>query len=414
MNKRRVVVTGLGAVSSIGIGKDEFWKASVEGRSGVKEIDFFDASIFSSKIASYVSNFEPLDFIEKSVAKRTDRFVHLGLAATRLAIEDSGLKMDSLDKSRVGTIIGSGLGGVLFHEEQILAGYEKGVHRLNPHCVPRISPNAVSGQIAIMFNAQGPNMVISTACSSGNIAIGEAFRKIQYGEADICLTGGVEAPLTQFTFGAYDAMRVLSKRNHAPKEASRPFDKDRDGFVLGEGGGALILEELEFALKRGAKIYAELGGYSLNSGAYNMVIPKPEADDIAKVMLDSIRDASLEIGDIDYINAHGTSTLQNDRAESKAIKDIFKDKALDVNISSTKSMIGHTIAASGAFETIICCLAIENNIIPPTINYTTQDPECDLNYTPNIAVKKTVNNCITNSFGFGSSNSCLILKRFII
>ncbi|MBF0473525.1 MAG: beta-ketoacyl-[acyl-carrier-protein] synthase family protein, partial [Nitrospirae bacterium] len=293
-----------------------------------------------------------------------------------------------------------------------LAGYEKGVHRLNPYCVPRISPNAVSGQIAIRFNAQGPSMVISTACSSGNIAIGEAFRKIQYGEADICITGGVEAPLTQFTFGAYDAMRVLSKRNSAPIEASRPFDKDRDGFVLGEGGGMLFLEELHSALKRGAKIYAELGGYSLNSGSYNMVIPKPEADDIAKVMIDSIKDAQLEISDIDYINAHGTSTLQNDKAESKAITDVFKERAKEVNISSTKSMIGHTIAASGALETIICCLVIENNIIPPTINYHTPDPDCDLNYTPNTAVKKTVNNCITNSFGFGSSN-CLIIKRFI-
>jgi 3-oxoacyl-[acyl-carrier-protein] synthase II len=208
-------------------------------------------------------------------------------------------------------------------------------------------------------------------------------------------------------------MRVLSKRNSAPKEASRPFDKDRDGFVLGEGGAILILEELSLALKRGARIYAELGGYSLNSGAYNMVIPKPEADDIAKVMIDSIKDASLDTGDIDYINAHGTSTLQNDKAESKAIRDVFKDRAKDINISSTKSMIGHTLGASGGLETIICCLVIENNIIPPTINYHTPDPECDLNYTPNTAVKKQVNNCITNSFGFGSNNSCLILKRLI-
>lgn len=413
MTKRRVAVTGLGVVSSIGIGKEEFWKSSILGRSGVKPIDFFDASLFSSKIASYVHSFEPLDFIEKSIAKRTDRFVHFGLAAARLAIDDSGLKLDTLDKNRIGTIIGSGLGGILFHEEQILAGYEKGVHRLNPFCVPRVSPNAVSGHIAIVFNTQGPNMVISTACSSGNIAIGEAFRKIQHGETDICITGGVEAPLTQFTFGAYDAMRVLSKRNHAPEEASRPFDQGRDGFVLGEGGGILILEELNSAQKRGAKIYAELGGYSLNSGAYNMVIPKPEADDIAKVMSNALLDASLKPNDIDYINAHGTSTLQNDKAETKGIKDVFGERAKDINISSTKSMIGHTIAASGALELIICALVIENNIIPPTINYQTPDPECDLNYTPNTAVKKTVTNCISNSFGFGSSNSCLILKKFI-
>ena len=410
--KRRVVITGLGVVASNGIGKDEFWKANLEGKSGVDLIKDFDVSLFDSKIAGQVKNFNPTDFIPKEVAKRVDRFVHLGLASCKLALDDSRLKLNKEDRTRIGVIIGSGLGGVLFHEEQILAGYEKGLHRLNPLCVPRITPNAVASHIAIQYNFLCPNMVISTACSSGTIAIGEATRKIQNDEADICVTGGAEAPLTQFTFGAYDALRVLSQRNSSPQEASRPFDEKRDGFVLGEGGACLVLEELNHAKKRGAHVYAEIRGFSCNSGAYHMVMPDSSGKDIIKVMIDSLRDANIKPSGIDYINAHGTSTKVNDRIETRAIKEVFSDRAYKIPISSTKSMVGHTIGAAGAIETVVSCLAIKNQIAPPTINYKHKDPECDLDYVPCQSRKAKINTVLSNSFGFGSNNACLILRGY--
>ncbi len=414
MTRCRVVITGLGVVAPNGIGKEEFWQANIEGRSGVDLIKDFDTSNLGSKIAAQVKNLDPLKYISKEVAKRVDRFVYLGLASTRMALEDSKLNLEKEDRNRIGAIIGSGLGGVPFHEEQILAGYEKGVHRLNPLCVPRISPNAVSSHIAIQYGLLGPNMVISTACASGTHAIGEAFRKIQNGEIDICVSGGAEAPLTQFTFGAYDALKVLSKRNGSPQEASRPFDKERDGFVLGEGADILILEELTHALKRNAHIYAEIIGYASNSGAYHIVMPEPDGKDASRVMSQCLKDANLKPKDIDYINAHGTSTQANDKAETKAIKEVFADYAYKIPISSTKSMIGHTIGAAGAIEALVCALVIENNLIPPTINYKHKDPDCDLDYVPNQARSAKVNIALSNSFGFGSCNACLILKRYKI
>ncbi len=412
MKKRRVVITALGVVSSVGIGKDEFWQANLEARSGVTAISDFDASLFNSRISSAVKNFNPEDYINRDTAKKADRFVHLGLAATKLAFDDLSADLTKTDRTRIGVIYGSGLGGVLFHEEQILKGYDKGTHRLHPLCVPRITPNAVASQIAIYFNLLGPNMVISNACASGTNAIGEAYRKIQYGDADMVITGGAEAPLTEFTFGAYDAMRVLSKRNSEPQAASRPFDRERDGFVLAEGAATLILEDLKHALKRRAHIYAEITGYFSNSGAYHMAIPQPEGRDIGLAMRGVLKDARLKPKNIDYINAHGTSTTLNDKVETKAIKDVFGKAAYKVPVSSTKSMVGHAIGAAGAIEAVACCLAIETQLVPPTINYQNPDPDCDLDYVPGQPRQAKLKNVLSNSFGFGSNNACLVFRKF--
>jgi 3-oxoacyl-[acyl-carrier-protein] synthase II len=411
MVKRRVVVTGLGIVAPNGIGKEAFWQANVNGISGVSVLRHFDTSALNSKIAASIYDFDPARFMAPSVVRRTDRFVHLGIAASRLALLDSGLNLGSEDPKRIGCIIGSGLGGVLFHEDQIERACEKGLNRLSPQCVSRISPNAVSGHIAIEFGLRGPNMTISAACASGTIALGEAFRKIEAGGMDLAFAGGAEAPLTRFTFGAYCSMRALSRRNDSPQEASRPFDGGRDGMVLGEGAGMLILEERSRAINRGAPIYAEVIGYANNSGAYHMVMPTEDGHDVAEVMLAVVQDAGLDLKDIHYINAHGTSTEAGDKAETRAVKALFGDYAYAIPISSTKSMIGHTIGAAGAIEAGVCCLAIRSGIIPPTINYREKDPECDLDYVPNHARAARVENVLSNSFGFGSCNACLALKR---
>jgi 3-oxoacyl-[acyl-carrier-protein] synthase II len=411
MDKRRVVITGLGVVAPNGIGKEAFWQANVNGISGVSVLRHFDTSALSTKIAASIYDFDPAQFMAPSVVRRTDRFAHLGIAATRLALLDSGLNLGSEDPKRIGCIIGSGLGGVLFHEDQIERAFEKGLGRLSPQCVPRISPNAVSGHIAIEFGLRGSNMTISAACASGTIALGEAFRKIEAGGMDLAFAGGAEAPLTRFTFGAFCSLRVLSKRNDSPQEASRPFDGDRDGMVLGEGAGVLVLEELSHALNRGAPIYAEVIGYGNNSGAHHMVMPLEDGRDVAEVMLAAVRDAGLDLKDIHYINAHGTATEAGDKAETRAVKALFGEYAYAIPISSTKSMIGHTIGAAGAIEAGVCCLAIQSGIIPPTINYREKDPECDLDYVPNHARAARVENVLSNSFGFGSCNACLVLKR---
>ncbi|MCP4667861.1 MAG: beta-ketoacyl-ACP synthase II [Deltaproteobacteria bacterium] len=412
MKKRRVVITGLGIVAPNGIGIDDFWEANINGRSGIDRITFFDIANFKTKIAAEVKDLDPTIYMPKKVARSVDRFVHLGLASAKMAIEDSGIDLEKEDKERVGVIIGSGLGGVLFHEEQIAVALERGPHRGNPLCVPKITPNAVGGNIAIQYGLLGPNFVISTACASGNHAIGEAFRKIQHDEADVILSGGAEAPLTRFTFGAFYAMRVLSRSERAPQEVSRPFDRERNGFVMGEGSAVLILEELGRALERSAHIYGEIVGYGLTSGAYHMALPQPDGEDSARAMMSALKDGGVEPSETDYINAHGTSTVPNDRAETKAIKKVFGDEARKIPVSSTKSMIGHTIGAAGAIETVVCCLAMENQIIPPTINYEYPDPECDLDYVPNEARNAQLDIVLCNSFGFGSVNACILLKRF--
>ncbi len=411
MKKHRVVITGLGVIASNGIGKDEFWKANIQGKSGISSITCFDTTYLDSKIAGQVKNFDPAQYMPEDLVKRVDRFVHLGLSAATMAVNDSKLDTLKEDKDRIGVMIGSGLGGALFHEEQMMTAFDKGSHRLNPLGVPKVTPNAVSSHIAIYYGFFGPNMVISTACASGTHAVGEAFRKLQYGEVDICLTGGAEAPLTEFTFGSYCALRVISKRNDVPSEASRPFDKNRDGFVLSEGAGILILEELNHALKRGAPIYAEVIGYAANSGAHHIVMPDSSGQDATKVMRMALRDAGMEDKSVDYINAHATSTLANDRAETKAIKEVFGQSAYRIPVSSTKSMIGHSIGAAGGIEAVVCALSIKHQFIPPTINLTQADPQCDLDYVPNQGRQAQLNTVLSNSFGFGNCNACLVFKK---
>lgn len=413
MFKRRVVITGVGVVAPNGIGKQEFWQANISGVSGVEKITAFDVSNLDSKIYAPVKDFSHLNYIPKEESRKVDRFVHLGLASTKMALDDSGLDLEKVDLDRFGVIIGSGLGGSLFHEEQMLAAYEKGSHRLNARCVPRISPNAVASHIAIQYGLLGPNMVISNACASGTYALGQAFRSIQNNDMDSCISGGAEAPLSEFNFGAYCVLKVLSRRNDSPQEASRPFDKQRDGFVLGEGSAMLVLEELKYALKRNARIYAEIIGYGANSGAYHIVMPEPTGRDAVKAMCSALKDAGLKPQDIDYINAHGTSTTLNDKAETLAIKEVFGDYAYKIPVSSTKSMIGHSLGAAGAIEAVVSALTIENNLIPPTINYKYPDPDCDLDYVPNQARQAKVNTALSNSFGFGNCNACLILKRYV-
>lgn len=411
MEKRRVVITGLGVVACNGIGKDHFWQANMEGRSGVVNITSFNTDAFETKIAGEVRNFDPAQYMPAEIAKRVDRFVHFGLACTKMAMQDSQLDLGPQDKHRIGVIIGSGLGGMMFHEEQMAAHFEKPNHRCHPTAVPRISPNAVSSHIAIQYGFLGPNMVISTACASGSHAVGEAFHKIQWGDMDVCVTGGVEATLSALNFEAYYYLRVMSK-NSVPQEASRPFDLKRDGFVLSEGGGVVILEELNHALKRNAPIYAEVTGYASNSGARHMVVPDLSGDDAARGMIDALKDAGIERSSVDYINAHATSTVANDRAETKAIKSVFGEQAYKIPISSTKSMIGHSLGAAGGIEAVVCALAIKNQFIPPTINYKDKDPECDLDYVPNEGRKAKLNTVLSNSFGFGNCNACIVFSDF--
>lgn len=412
MRKRRVVITGLGVVACNGIGRDNFWQANMQGRSGIGKITRFDADAFDTRIAGEVRDFDPSKYMPAEVAKKVDRFVHFGLACSEMAVQDSGLDLQAQDKNRIGVIIGSGLGGMMFHEEQMVSILERGTNRINPSSVPRISPNAVSSHIAIRYGFLGPNMVISTACASASHAIGEAFRKIQWGDMDLCVTGGVEAPLTRLNFGAYCALRVVSKRNDVPEAASRPFDLTRDGFVLSEGGGGIILEELEHAVKRNAPIYAEISGYASNSGARHMVMPDVSGEDASRVMADALKDAGKDAHSVDYINAHATSTTANDRAETRAIKNVFGPGAYKVPVSSTKSMIGHSLGAAGGIEAVVCALAIKGKFIPPTINYKEKDPECDLDYVPNEGRQAKLDTVLSNSFGFGNCNACIVFSDF--
>ena len=411
MGKKRAVITGLGIVAPNGIGLEPFWEANTGGRSGIGTITRFDASDYDFRIAGEVREFNPSRYMPAATVKRTDAFVHYGVAAARMALDDSGLDLSVEDRASIGVILGSGLGGIAFHEEQMIAAYDKGVRRINPLSVPRVSPNAVAGHIAIQFGLWGPNVVISAACASGTLAVGEAFRKIQSGELEACLCGGVEAPLTRFTYGSYAALGVMSRRNDAPQEASRPFDKERDGFVMAEGGAMLVIEDLGRAVRRSAHIYAEIAGYAAGSGAYHMVMPQPDGKDAARVMWGAIRDSGLRPENIGYINAHGTSTSVNDLVETLAIKEVFGERAHRVPISSTKSMIGHTIGAAGAIEALVTAMVLDRGIIPPTINYRCKDPNCDLDYVPNESRCARVEAALSNSFGFGSCNACLVLTK---
>lgn len=412
--KRRVVVTGLGVVAPNGVGKEEFGKAIFSGKSGIDFITAFDTAKSKVKIAGEVRNFDPLQFMPIHVYRKTDRFVHLGLAATKLAIEDANLQNDPDRLAKAFIVIGSGQGGLMFHEQSILQYLESnGTKKLAASGVPRITSNAVSAYIALSYNIRGVNQVISTACSSGAQAVGRAFWDIRHGLCDIAIAGGVEAPISPVVMELYDSMMVLgSAPDGDPAKASRPFDMTRNGFVISEGAGTLILESLDSALARRAPIYAEICGFGSNCGAYHMVTPNPSGEDAAKAMEDALHDADLEPGDIDYINAHGTSTKWNDLAETKAIKLTFKSYASKIPISSIKSMIGHAIGGAGAIEAVASCLSLKEGVVPPTTNLDTPDPECDLDYVPNHARKADLEAVISNSFGFGSNNAVLVFRRY--
>ena len=410
VDMKRVVVTGLGVVAPNGIGKDVFWKNCLEGISGVKKITTFDTTEYNTKIAATIENFDPSKFMDKTTARRSDRFAQFALAAAVMAMEDSGIQK-TLPK-QTGVYIGSGLGGMFFAETQIVAVINRGNRAGNPASIPAIMPNSVSSQIAILYNAQGPNMTICTACSSGTHSIGQAFDAIRQGRAEVIIAGGADSPIGRYNFLGFDKLNVMSKRNDDPEAASRPFAKDRDGFVMGEGAAVLILESLEHAQKRNARIYAEIKGYSNTSGAYHIVMPRPDANDIARAMQICLDEAGIESSKIDYINAHGTSTIMNDKAETKGIKKIFKEHAYKIPISSTKSMIGHSLGASGAIEAAVSVLSIESEKIHPTINLDTPDPECDLDYVPHKLREKKLHYVLSNSFGFGNNNACLIFSKY--
>lgn len=409
---RRVVATGLGMVTPLGTGVEKNWEAVCSGKSGIGPITKFDVSELASQIAGEVKDFRPEDFMSKQEIRRFDVFIHYAMAAARMAMEDAGLKIDGKNAHRVGCVTGTGLGGLATLEHYHSVLLEKGPKRISPFFIPGIIANMAPGQMAIEFGAKGPNLSIETACAASSHALGEAFRYIREGFADAMLTGGAEAVVTPLAVGGFCSMRALSTRNDAPEKASRPFDLNRDGFVIGEGSGIIVLEALDHALERGAKIYGEVVGYGLTGDAHHVSAPEPEGAGAIECMKGALRFAGLEPKDIDYINAHGTSTQLNDASENKAIKAVFKEDAYNVPISSTKSVTGHLLGGAGGTEAIYCFLALKNGIIPPTMNYETPDPECDLDYVPNKARKKELRTAMSNSFGFGGTNASLIFKKY--
>lgn len=408
---RRVVITGVGVMSPIGANKETFWANCLSGISGVKRITAFDVSKLRTQIAAPVDDFDPLKYMDRSIARRSDRFAQFAIAATAMAMDDSGIKVTKHPR-QTGVYIGTGLGGMFFCENQIVEIMKKGPGACNPVAIPKIMPNAVTNQIAILYQAEGPNMTIATACSSSAHAIGQAFDAIRQNRAAVIIAGGTESPLSYYNFIGFDALNVMSKNNDDPQHASRPFDKNRDGFVMGEGAAVLILESLDYAKKRGAHIYAEIKSYSTTSGAYNIVATKPDASDLVRAMKICLDEAKVTPDEVDYINAHGTSTIDNDLAETKAIKAVFKKGAYKVPISATKSMVGHSLGASAAIEAVACCLSIKTGKIHPTANLRTPDPECDLDYVPNNARDVKIKHILFNSFGFGNNNVCLLFSKY--
>lgn len=409
---RRVVITGFGLITPLGIGVDESWAALCSGKSGITEITRFDASDFDTKIAGEVKDFRPEDFLPKKEAKRTQTFIAYAVATSRMAIEDSGLVIDSTNENRVGVLTGCGLGGLQIFEQTSKVLEERGPRRVTPFFIPMMIGNMAAGMISIFLGAKGPNASIATACAAGTHAVGDAFKIVKRGGADAMITGGVESIITPTCIAGFNAMKALSTRNNEPEKASRPFDRDRDGFVVGEGCGILILETLDGALNRGANIYAEMCGYGMSGDGFHMTAPSPGGDGAARCMTAALDDGGVSYKEIDYINAHGTSTQLNDLYETMAIKSVFKEKAPLIPVSSTKSMTGHLLGGSGGVETVFTALTIHEGIIPPTINLDYPDEECDLDYVPKIARKANVNMAMTNSFGFGGTNATLILKKY--
>jgi 3-oxoacyl-[acyl-carrier-protein] synthase II len=410
--RRRVVVTGVGLVIPTGIGVETAWKNVCEGKSGVGLLTRFDTAGFETKIAAEVKGFNPELVIEKKEIKRMDLFVQFALVATQEALGDAQLTITDENSEQVGVIVGTGLGGLPTFEKNHTALLEKGPGRVSPFFIPMLIANMASGHIAMHFGAKGPNTCVVTACATGAHSIGDAFRAVQYGDAEAIIAGGTEANIAPLTVAGFNAMKALSTRNDQPEKASRPFEKNRDGFVVAEGAGILILEELEHALKRKAKIYAEVVGYGYTGDAYHITAPSPNGDGAARCMRMAMRDAGVKPEEIDYINAHGTSTALNDLTETQAIKAVFGDDARKVPISATKSMTGHLLGAAGSTEAIFSILAMRDGIIPPTINYDEPDPECDLDYVPHVARRKELKVTMSNAFGFGGTNACLVFRKF--
>lgn len=409
---KRVVITGLGLVTPVGIGVEQTWASLCAGKSGVGGITRFDTSGYQTKIAAEVKDFKPQDFMPKKDANRVELFIAFALAATRMAIEDSGLVIDSSNESRVGVITGCGLGGLRFMEDTVHRIATLGPKRVSPFFIPMMIGNMAPGMISIHFGAKGPNSSLATACAAGTHAVGNSFRLIQDGAADAMITGGTEAVISPSCIAGFNSMKALSTRNDEPAKASRPFDRDRDGFVVGEGGGILILEALDHALDRGARIYAEITGYGMTGDGFHMTSPAPDGDGAVRCMQAAIKDANLNHDRIDYINAHGTSTELNDLYETRAIKAVFKEHAYSLAVSSTKSMTGHLLGGAGGVETVFTALTVANDIIPPTINYDHPAEECDLDYVPNKVRPAAVEHAMTNSFGFGGTNGTLILSKY--
>jgi 3-oxoacyl-[acyl-carrier-protein] synthase II len=410
LSARRVVVTGIGLVTPLGIGLEKTWKALCAGESGIARITRFDPTDYPTQIAGEVKDFDPAAFIEKKEIKKMDLFIHFAVGAAQLAAEDAGLKVTSENAERVGVYIGSGIGGLSSIETYHKVLQDKGPDRVSPFFIPMTIINLASGQVAIRLGARGPNSCAVTACATGNNCIGDAFRLIQRGDADVMVAGGAEAAVTPLGVAGFGAARALSRRNDEPTRASRPFDRDRDGFVLGEGAGVLVLEELEVAMRRGARIYAEIVGYGMTADAYHITAPPDNGEGAVRCMELAIRDAGVAKEDIGYINAHGTSTFA-DKVETMAIKQVFGERAYRIPVSSTKSMTGHLLGAAGGIEAAFSVLAIHRSLLPPTINLEHPDPECDLDYVPGRARETSVHVVLSNSFGFGGVNACLLFKK---
>ena len=410
--ERRVVITGIGLISPLGTGTDKNWQALLRGESGIAPLTRFDMSRYATRFGGEVKDFDPLVFIDRKEVRKMDPFIRFGLAAAELAVADSGIDRADLRSDRAGTYVGSGIGGLGSIEENLKVLWEKGPERVSPFFLIQTIINEASGQISIRFGAKGPNCANATACSTGTHALGDSARIIARGEADIMIAGGAEAPLTPLSLAGFNSIKAISERNDEPAKASRPFDAKRDGFVMGEGAGVLILEELGRALKRDARIYAELVGYGMTSDAYHAAAPAPDGDGAIRVMLRALEDAEIGPDGIQYINAHGTSTELNDKTETAAIKTVFGDHARRLAVNSTKSMTGHLLGAAGGLEAGVTALAIFHRTMPPTINYEFPDPECDLDYIPNTARKAEIVHGLSNSFGFGGTNASIILKRF--
>lgn len=410
--ERRVVITGLGLITSLGIGVEETWSNLCAGKSGISEITRFDASDYGTRIAGEVKDFRPEDFLSLKEAKRTQLFIAYAVAASRMALEDSGLVIDSSNQNRVGVLTGCGLGGLEILERSNRVIETQGPKRVTPFLIPLMIGNMAPGMVSIHLGAKGPNLSIATACAAGTHAVGDAFKIIKHGAADAMITGGVESVITPTCIAGFGAMRALSTRNDEPEKASRPFDRDRDGFVVGEGCGIVILETLDGALERGARIYGEICGFGMSGDGFHMSAPAPEGEGAARCMAAALDDAGISYTEMDYINAHGTSTDLNDVLETLAIKTVFKEKAPLIPISSTKSMTGHLLGGAGGIETVFTALTVHTGLIPPTINLDNPDKQCDLDYVPHIARKAGVETAMSNSFGFGGTNASIIIKKY--